>query len=390
MNTCVFDLSLNMFQSKLPHAGTTIFSTMSALAHEHKAINLGQGFVDYPMEMDLCDLAHEAMKFNYNQYAPMPGIIELRENISSKVKNLYAVAIDPVSEITIVPGGTYGIYTALTTILSPCDEVIILEPAYDSYIPNVIVNQAKPILISMTHDFKIDWESVKNAITDHTRAIIINTPHNPTGMTATKDDWNQLWMLIQNRNIIVISDEVYEHITFGEVKHESILLHEGLASRCFAIYSFGKVFNNTGWKLGYVIAEKNLTAEFRKIHQYLAFCCNTPMQYAIAKYLTIPENYTSLATILQEKRDFFLSAMKNTKFTNPFTSQGSFFQLMSYENISEENDIDFAMRLTVEYGVTAIPLSPFYSSGCNRKLLRFCFAKKESTLNKAVERLSGL
>ena len=374
-------------ESRLPNAGTTIFSVMSALAAEHKAVNLGQGFPDYEMPEELASLVNKAMKKGFNQYAPMAGWMPLRESISEKIASLYRTKVDPEKEITITPGGTYAIYTAFTTILQPGDEVIVFEPAYDSYIPNIEVNGARAITIGLTYPhYKPDWEAVKKVINKRTKAIIINSPHNPTGALLSEEDISQLQHIVRDTNIFIISDEVYEHIIFDEVKHQSILQYPDLLSRSFVCFSFGKTYHCTGWKLGYCVAPKELTAEFRKIHQFNAFACNTPMQVGVADYMKNKEAYLGLPAEMQKRRDRFIKLMKDTRF-ELLPSGGSYFICAKYDRISEEGDRDFAIRLTKEAGVATIPVSAFYRDGKDDHVIRFCFAKKEKTIREAVERL---
>lgn len=376
--------------SKLPHVGTTIFTVMSGLATEYNAVNLGQGFPDFPMSAELTGLVNEAMRNNFNQYAPMPGWMPLRESIAEKVEFLYQTRIDPATAITITPGGTYAIYSALTTILQPGDEVIVFEPAYDSYIPNIETNGARAVRINLIYPgYHIDWVAVQKAVTAKTKAIIINSPHNPTGSVISAEDINQLRRITAGTNIFIISDEVYEHLIFDNIKHESILRYPELLQRSFVCFSFGKVYNCTGWKLGYCIAPAALTAEFRKIHQYNCFSCHTPSQVALAGFLKNKEAYQSLAGLMQGKRDYFKTLMKQTRFTVQ-DSFGSYFICGTYEQISEENDKDFAIRLTKETGVATIPVSAFYQDGKDDKVLRFCFSKKKETLEAAVEKLSKI
>lgn len=374
-------------QSKLPGVGETIFTVMSSLAMEHNAINLGQGFPDFEMNPVLVELVNKAMKDGHNQYAHRNGVFKLREAIAEKVSFLYKSKIDPASEICITPGGTYAIYTALTTLLNPGDEVIVFEPAYDSFIPNIEVNGAIPILIPLTFpDYKIDWNLVKEKITPSTKMILLNSPHNPTGSVLNKNDIEELRKLVDGTNIFILSDEVYEHIIFDNSEHESILKYPDLFERSFVTFSFGKVYHCTGWKLGYCIAPEPLMKEFLKIHQYNCFCCNSPMQYALAQFLQNKNEYLQLGHFFQAKRDFFKDLMAQTKFT-PLPSHGSYFQLYSYAGISDENEASFAKKLTRVAGVGCIPASAFYQNGKDDKVLRFCFAKKESTLEEAVQRL---
>ena len=373
--------------SKLPNVGTTIFTVMSALANEHKAVNLGQGFPDYPMSEELMALVSEAMKNNFNQYPPMPGWMPLRESIAEKAAFLYQSDLSPDTEITITPGGTYAIYSALTTILQPDDEVIVFEPGYDSYIPNIEINGAKAVTVALVYpDYHIDWIAVKKAITPKTRAIIINSPHNPTGSVITESDIQELRKIVEGTNIFIISDEVYEHLIFDNIPHQSILRYPDLMERSFVCFSFGKTYNCTGWKMGYCIAPPELTKEFRKVHQFNAFTCHTPTQVALATFLKNKEAYLSLSSIMQEKRDHFIKLMEQTRFTLQ-NSSGSYFICGTYEKISDEGDKDFAIRLTKEAGVATIPVSAFYQKGKDDKVLRFCFSKKKETLEAAVEKL---
>ncbi|HMU08536.1 MAG TPA: methionine aminotransferase [Ferruginibacter sp.] len=377
-------------QSKLPEVGTTIFTVMSVLANEHKAINLGQGFPDYPMNQELIALVNKAMKDGYNQYTHMCGLPALRERIAEKIEGLYTTGVDPDTEITITPGGTYAIYTALTALLKPGDEAIVFEPAYDSYIPNIEINGGVPVLIPLVYpEYKIDWELVKKKISPKTKLIMLNTPHNPTGAVLNADDIKQLQQIVKDTGIFILSDEVYEHLIFDGMKHESILRYPDLYERSFVCFSFGKVYDCTGWKIGYCVAPPALMKEFRKVHQFNCFSCSTPVQYALTEFLQYKENYLQLGPLLQKKRDLFLSLMQQTRL-KPLPSHGSYFQLYSYAGISDENEKEFAIRVTKEYGVAAIPTSVFYKNGEDNKVLRFCFSKKESTLEEAANRLIKL
>ncbi len=376
--------------SKLPHVGTTIFTVMSVLANEHKAINLGQGFPDYNMSEELIALVNKAMTSGYNQYVHMNGLPVLRERLAEKIADLYSTVIDPDTELTITPGGTYAIYTALTTILQPGDEVIVFEPAYDSYIPNIEINGAVPVLIPLVYPgYKIDWELVKEKITPKTKLIMLNTPHNPTGAVLDGDDILQLQNIVKGTGIFILSDEVYEHLIFDGKKHESMLRYPDLYERSFVCFSFGKVYHCTGWKLGYCVAPPALMKEFRKVHQFNCFTCNTPVQVALAEFLQQKEQYLQLGGFLQQKRDYLKTLMEQTKFT-ALPSYGSYFQLYSYSNITDESEKDFAVRLVKEYGVATIPTSAFYKNGEDNRVLRFCFSKKESTLEEAANRLMKL
>ena len=374
-------------QSKLPNVGTTIFTVMSALAVKQNAINLGQGFPDFPMDEKLTQLVNEAMNRGQNQYVHMCGLPLLRERIAEKVNEAYKSKINPETDITVTPGGTYAIYTAFTTILQPGDEVILFEPAYDSYIPNIEINGAIAVPIALEYpDYKINWEKVRDKISPKTKAIIINTPHNPSGSLLTHEDMIQLTEIVSKTNIFIISDEVYEHLIFEGKEHCSVLKYPELLSRSFVCFSFGKVYHCTGWKMGYCIAPEALMKEFRKVHQFNVFTCNAPMQYAIADFMLEKEHYLNLGKFLQNKRDYFANLMKQTPF-EPLPSFGSYFQLYSYKNISTESESDFAIKLTQEAGVASIPVSAFYKTPIDNKVLRFCFAKNESTLTAAVDRL---
>ncbi len=376
--------------SKLPDVGTTIFTIMSRLATEHRAINLGQGFPDFPMSAELVELVNKAMKNGFNQYPPMPGWMPLREAISEKLSLLYGASVNPDTEITITPGGTYAIYSSLTAILHPGDEVIVFEPAYDSYIPNIEINGARAVTVDLVYpDYHINWAAVQKAITPRTKAILLNTPHNPTGSVIRENDIEHLRQLTAGTGIFIISDEVYEHLIYDDIPHQSMLRYPDLLERSFVCFSFGKTYNCTGWKLGYCIAPEPLTKEFRKVHQFNAFSCHTPSQVALAEYLKNEEAYLSLAPFMQQKRDYFKKCMGQTRFTM-HDSFGSYFICGTYERISDEPDRDFAIRLTKEAGVATIPVSVFYRSGKDDKILRFCFSKKEETLEQAVEKLARI
>lgn len=371
-------------------SGTTIFTVMSALAHQHNAINLSQGFPDFPIDPRLGELAYDGMQQGFNQYAPMAGLPLLKQAIAADIGRRYGVTIDGDNEITITPGATYAIYTAFTSILQPGDEVIILEPAYDSYIPNIEMNGAKAVPVPLiAPSFEVDWDLMKKAVTPKTKAIIVNTPHNPTGAIWTKEDWDQLAALVDGTDIYILSDEVYEQLVFDGKKHYSVLQHPGLRHRSFALHSFGKVFHNTGWKVGYCIAPPELTAAFRKIHQYLCFSVNTPAQYAIAHYLE-SGGHEHIGSLLQQKRDYFLELISHTPFRIYQPAAGSYFQIAGYGSFNHLPDRQCAEWLTKELGVATIPVSAFYHNGKDDHLLRFCFAKREATLDTAVERLKKL
>ena len=377
-------------ESKLPNVGTSIFTVMSQLAVEHGAVNLGQGFPDFQMDHALTDLVAKAMKDDFNQYSPMPGNVLLRERLAEKTEFLYKTKIDPNTQITITPGGTVAIFSALTTILKPGDEVIVFEPAYDCYIPAIELNGAIPVLISLAYpDYSIPWDIVREKITAKTRMIIINSPHNPTGAVLSENDIVELRSVVTDTNIIILSDEVYEHLIFDGIEHQSMLRYPDLLERSFVCFSFGKTYHCTGWKLGYCISSPELMKEFRKVYQFNAFCCDTPKQVGIAEFIQDRNAYLSLSGFIQKKRDYFRELMKATPFTC-IPSHGSYFECYSYADFSNETDMDLAVRLTKDYGITAVPVSAFYKSGEDNKVLRFCFAKKETTLERAVEKLSLL
>ncbi len=377
-------------QSKLPNIGTTIFTLMSSLAAEYNAINLGQGYPDFMMSEELVALVNTAMKNGHNQYVHMHGLALLRERIAEKIEGLYTTRVNPETDITITPGGTYAIYTALTTVLQPGDEVIVFEPGYDSYIPNIEINGAVPVLIPLVYpDFSIDWNLVKQKISNKTKMIMLNTPHNPTGSILGKSDIEQLRSIVKDTGIFILSDEVYEHLIFDNKQHESMLRYPDLLERSFVCFSFGKTYHCTGWKMGYCVAPAALMKEFRKVHQFNCFSCHSPVQFALAGYLQQKEPYLQLGMQLQQKRDYFQQLMLQTKF-KALPSYGSYFQLYSYTGITDEREKDFAIRLTKEYKVAAIPTSAFYSNGKDDQVLRFCFVKKEATLEEAVNRLIKL
>ncbi len=377
-------------KSKLPTVGTNIFTVMSALATEHQAVNLGQGFPDYPMSEELVARVDEAMRKGFNQYVPMQGYAPLREAIAEKINLLYNNSVDPASQITITPGGTYAIYTALTTVLQPGDEVIIFEPGYDSYIPNVEINGAIPVRLNLHFpDYRIDWAEVRKKISPKTRMIMLNSPHNPTGAILTSDDIKELISIVRNTRILILSDEVYEHLVFDGAPHESMLRYPELMERSFVCFSFGKVYHCTGWKLGYCISSPALMEEFRKVHQFNCFSCHSPSQVALAGFLRNRDSYLSLGAEMQRKRDFFTELMKHTKF-ELLDSKGGYFICAKYDRISDEKDTDLAVRITKEFGVASIPVSAFYKDGTDNKVIRFCFAKKEETLERAVEKLVKL
>jgi methionine transaminase len=379
-----------MITSKLPHIGTTIFTTMSKLATDHGAINLSQGFPGFDCYPYLQDLVTEYMQKGFNQYAPMSGVPILKERISEKTKTAFHVEFDAESEVTVVSGATEALFAAVTAVVRRGDEVILLEPAYDSYAPAIELNGGVPVYVPLNlPDFSVDWNKVKSAINDKTRLIMINTPHNPCGYVWTQEDLANLAELIQDKEIFIISDDVYEHITFDGRKHMPLFSHPLLKQRTFACGSFGKTFHVTGWKIGYCLAPKDLTVEFRKIHQFLTFSTSTPMQYALADYLEDPSRYLHLNEFYERKRNLFCEGLKQTPFT--FTpSQGSFFQVVSYAHLSEEKDFDLAVRITKENGVASIPVSVFFHNHTDHKLLRFCFAKEDDVLEKGISLLTKI
>jgi len=376
--------------SKQPHVGTTIFTVMSKLATDTAAINLAQGFPSFDCSPILTDLVYTHLKKSRNQYAPMSGVPILKEVIAEKTAALYGVNYEPESEVTVVSGATEALYAAITAVVCPQDEVIIFEPAYDSYAPSVELNGGIPVYISLQPPYyQIDWKEVKDKINEKTKLIIVNTPHNPTGILLTKEDLDSLAALVKDTDIFILSDEVYEHITFDGRQHLSVMTNPILKERAFICNSFGKTFHITGWKIGYCLAPKDLTVEFRKAHQWITFASNTPIQYALADFLKTPSHYLELPHFYQQKRDTFLDCIKDSAFTF-VPSQGSFFQILSYKHLSEENDYHLAVRLTKEIGVASIPISVFYKQKNDYKLLRFCFAKDDDILAQAGERLSNI
>jgi len=377
-------------QSKLPGVSTTIFTVMSKLATEHNAINLSQGFPDYACDPNLVELVSKAMQNGFNQYAPMPGSPVLKETIAAKVENLYKVKYNPDTEITITAGGTQAIFTALAAIINAGDEVIIFEPAYDSYAPTIkLLGGLVKTYELAPPDYSIDWDMVKKLFTARTRMIILNSPQNPTGSILSADDMKALIKLVSGTDILILSDEVYEHLIYDGQKHQSVMLYPELKQRSFIVASFGKLLHATGWKLGYCLAPDKLTKEFRKVHQFNVFSVNSPMQQAIATYLQTPANYTGIAAFFQEKRDYFRNLLAESRL-ELLPCNGSYFQCVSYRNISDEKDTDFSMRLIKEFGVATIPVSAFYQKGTDHKIIRFCFAKEHETLALAAEKLKNI
>lgn len=390
------------FASKLPHVGTTIFTTMSSLAAEHRAINLGQGFPDFACDPVLLDAVDQAMRLGHNQYAPMPGTIELREALSCKIENLYGHHYDPQTEITVTAGATQAIFTAIMSCVGRDDEVIVIEPAFDSYLPAIQLAGGKAIPIAMeirrdahglVDSYALPWEALANAITPKTRLILTNTPHNPTATIWTAADLDRLHALVQDTSILILSDEVYEHMVFDGNPHQSIARHRGLAERSFLVSSFGKTFHVTGWKLAFIAAPATLMREYRKIHQFNVFSVNTPMQFGVAHYLQNPQHYLGLPAFYQSKRDYFRAGLANTAL-KLLPCEGSYFQCVDYTALPRKEaqlaEADFCRWLTTELGVAAIPNSAFYANQTESGVIRFCFAKQESTLKTALERLQGL
>jgi methionine aminotransferase len=371
-------------QSKLPNIGTSIFTVMSQLAAKHNAINLGQGFPDFPMSAELIECVNKAMQSGGNQYAHTNGVPLLRERLAEKIKYLYDVNINPETNITITPGGTYSIFCAFSTIIQPGDEVIIFEPAYDSYIPNIVFNGGIVVPIELEFpEYSIPWDKVKAAITPKTKAILVNTPHNPTGRVFTKDDILILQEIVLSNNLYLISDEVYEHLIYDNKQHETVMKYPDLFARTFVCFSFGKTYHCTGWKLGYCIAPENIMKEYRKVHQFNAFGCDTPKQIGIAEYMTNKEAYLSIGAMYQEKRDYLRGLLDNTKFVR-LPSSGSYFESYRYDAISDEPDTVFAERLVREFGIAIVPMSAFYQKSTDHKVIRLCFAKVKETLDAAA------
>jgi methionine aminotransferase len=372
-------------KTRLPKAGTSIFAVMSGLANEVGAINLSQGFPDFPISMELVELVNHYMRQGNNQYAPMPGVPALREAIAAKAFDTFGISYDPATEITITAGATEAIFCVVTAMVHPGDEAIIIEPAYDSYAPAVELCGGVVRYSSLqTPDYTINWPEIESMISSRTKMIMINTPHNPTGSVLSASDMIHLDRITRNTNIVVMSDEVYEHLIFDGIRHESACYYPELASRSFVIGSFGKTFHTTGWKTGFILAPAVLMAEVRKVHQFVVFASNTPVQYAVADYLKNKENYLQLPAFYQQKRDFFTNLVKNSRF-RIIPSYGTYFQLLDYKAISDEKELDFAIRVTKEFGVASVPVSPFYHDKQDNKVLRFCFAKTEETLERAAE-----
>ena len=381
-----------LLQSRLPNVGTTIFTVMSALAAEKGAVNLGQGFPDFDCDSALVDAVAQAMKDGLNQYPPMAGVPALREAIAAKVARVYGHAYDPNSEITVTAGATQAILTAILCCVHPGDEVVIIEPVYDSYVPAIELAGGKPVFVQMEigpQGYSVPWQKVAAAVTPKTRLIMINSPHNPTGSVLRESDILALQDIVRGTNILIVSDEVYEHMVYDGARHESVCRHPELASRSFVISSFGKTYHVTGWKIGYVIAPAPLSAEFRKVHQFNVFTVNTPVQHGIARYMADPAPYLELPAFYQHKRDLFREGLKSSRF-KLLPSDGTYFQCVDYSTISSLPEADFTKWLTAEVGVAAIPVSAFYNQPKESGIVRFCFAKKDETLHKAIEKLATL
>src|SRR5512139_2804971 len=380
-----------VLDSKLPHVGTTIFTVMSKLAADHGAINLSQGFPDFDGPTALLERAVYHLTHGHNQYAPMPGVMALREQVARKVASLYGASVDPDTEVTITAGATEAIFCAITAVVRPGDEVIVFDPAYDCYEPAVTlaggVTRHVPLVAP---SFTPDWDRVRDALTKRTRLLIINTPHNPTGAIWREGDLQALRVLARDRDFFVVGDEVYEHIVFDGARHESLLRYPDLYARSFVVSSFGKTYHATGWKTGYCVAPKDLTVELRRIHQYVTFVANTPIQHALADYMAVaPEHATSLDAFYQKKRDLFVGLLDSSRF-GITPSSGTYFQLLDYSRVSNETDVELSRRLTIEAGVASIPVSVFYQHAPELRLLRFCFAKDDATLARAAQILCRL
>ncbi len=378
------------FKDKLPGTGTSIFAVMSKLAAEEKAVNLSQGFPDFPVDPELIRLVEHYMKKGFNQYAPMPGVPALRQAVSQKIKQTYGRTFDPGQEITVTAGATQALFVIISALVSPGDEVIVFEPAYDSYVPVIRLNGGIPRFIQLRKpDFRIRWDEVENLVTSRTRMIIVNTPNNPAGYVFTGEDWKRLENIVRGKNIFVLSDEVYEHIIFEGYRHYSLTEYPGLYRQGAAVFSFGKTFHATGWKTGYIVAPPAITALVRKIHQFNVFSVNTPVQYALAEYMKNPGRYTNLPGFYQAKRDLFIEGLQNSRW-KILPTHGTYFITLDYSAISDMPDFEFAQYLTRKHKIASIPLSFFYHNRLDQKLLRFCFAKNTQTLQKAIGVLSKI
>jgi methionine aminotransferase len=373
--------------SKLPDIGVSIFAVQTRLANEHQAINLSQGFPDFDCDPALVEAVAKAMREGHNQYAPMPGVLALREAIALKVEQLYGPKYDPTTEVVVTSGATAGLFASLTTFVRPGDEVVLFEPCYDSYVPVIRLSGGTPVFVSLRYpDYSVDWDEVRRAITPRTRAILVNTPHNPTGMTWSESDMRQLASIVDGTNILLIGDEVYEHIIFDGRRHESLLRYPALRERAVVISSFGKTFHTTGWKVGYCVGPQPLIAEVIRVHQFMTFTVHTPSQIAFAEFARKDPSARDLTPFYQRKRDLFLQLTAGSRF-RPLPCGGTYFVLFDYSAISKEKDTDIAHRLIVEHGVASIPVSAFLYKDAGGPVLRFCFAKKDETLRAAAERL---
>jgi methionine aminotransferase len=376
--------------SKLPDVGLTIFSVMTQLAAEHGAINLSQGFPDFDVSPELIDRVVHYMRRGCNQYAPMPGVAALREAIAAKTSDLYGAVYDPDSEITVTSGATEAVFATIAAVVHAGDEVIIIEPAYDAYEPAVRLNGGQPVFVPLTYPgYRMDWEKLRRAVSDRTRLLIVNSPHNPSGSVLTADDLAQLKKLVADSNTLILSDEVYEHILFDGRRHESLARDPALRRRSFVVSSFGKTYHATGWKIGYCLAPRALSSELRKIHQYLTFASNTPIQMALADYMQSSADHLELGDFYQRKRDLFVGSLGPSRL-RPLPCEGTYFLMVDYAAVSDEPDTRFARRLTTEVGVAAIPPSVFYHGGDDHRVLRLCFAKSEATLRAAAQKLCAI
>jgi methionine aminotransferase len=388
-NGGVSPMTLNIV-SKLPGVGLTIFSEMTDLALRHGAINLSQGFPDFDTHEELKALVSRYIRDGFNQYAPMPGVGALRERIAAKVHDMYGAAYHPDTEVTITAGGTEAIFAAVTAVVAPGDEVVVMEPAYDCYAPVVRLNGGTPVYCALEFpSYRVDWQALRRKVGPKTRLLMVNFPHNPTGAVLSADDLDTLAEILRPTRAMVLSDEVYEHILFDGLAHQGMSRHPELRARSFVVGSFAKTYHTTGWKVGYCLAPRELTAELRKVHQYLMFSVNTPLQHAYADFMADTARYLSLPAFYQAKRDLFLELIRGARF-RPLPCHGTYYQMLDYSGITDEADTAFARRLTTEFGVAAIPPSVFYHGGDDHKVLRFCFAKKEETLQAAAERLKAV
>ena len=376
--------------SKLPDVGVSIFAVMTRLANDHGALNLSQGFPDFACDPELVEAVHRHMQAGDNQYAPMPGVLALREALAAKIRRLYGAEYDPVTELTVTSGATEALFDIISAFVRPGDEVMLFEPCYDAYVPVVRLNGGTPRFVTLrAPDYRIDWAEVRRLLSPRTRLLVVNSPHNPTGAILQADDLRALASALDGTGVIVLSDEVYEHIVFDGARHESLARHPALRERTCVVSSFGKTYHTTGWKVGYIAAPQALTAEIQRVHQFVTFATNTPAQHAYAEFTRRRAHYDDLAAFYQEKRDRFLDLLEGSRFT-PLASRGTYFQLLDYSAISRESDAAFAMRLLTEHGVASIPTSAFLYDSEAPLVLRFCFAKKDETLEQAAARLRAV